>query len=90
MPARSLEIAPRNWQSGSLMMAEFVHHALFGVYPYIALSVFLIGSLIRFDTDQYGWRSKSSQLLRRRQLIVGSVLFHVGILGILMGHGSAC
>jgi nitrate reductase gamma subunit len=67
-------------------MAALIHHALFGVYPYIALSVFLIGSLVRFDTDQYGWRSKSSQLLRRKQLIVGSVLFHVGILGILGGH----
>lgn len=67
-------------------MHSLVHDALFGVYPYIALSIFLIGSLVRFDTDQYGWRSKSSQLLRRRQLIVGSVLFHVGILGILAGH----
>lgn len=68
-------------------MAGFVNNAVFGVYPYIALSIFLIGSLVRFDTDQYGWRSKSSQLLRRKQLIVGSVLFHVGILGILLGHG---
>jgi nitrate reductase gamma subunit len=68
-------------------MQSFVHHALFGVYPYIALAIFLIGSLVRFDTDQYGWRSKSSQLLRRKQLVVGSVLFHVGILGILLGHG---
>lgn len=67
-------------------MGSFIHPALFGVYPYIALSVFVIGSLVRFDTDQYGWRSKSSQLLRRRQLIVGSVLFHVGIIGILVGH----
>ena len=67
-------------------MGSFVHNVLFGVYPYIALSIFLIGSLVRFDTDQYGWRSKSSQLLRRKQLIVGSILFHVGILGILGGH----
>lgn len=67
-------------------MQGFIHHALFGVYPYIALAVFLVGSLVRFDTDQYGWRSKSSQLLRRKQLVVGSVLFHVGILGILLGH----
>jgi len=67
-------------------MQDVVHNALFGVYPYIALSVFLIGSLVRFDTDQYGWRSKSSQFLRRRQLIVGSILFHVGILGVLGGH----
>jgi nitrate reductase gamma subunit len=67
-------------------MQGFIHQALFGVYPYLALSVFLIGSLVRFDTDQYGWRSKSSQLLRRKQLVVGSVLFHAGILGILFGH----
>jgi nitrate reductase gamma subunit len=67
-------------------MQKMVHDALFGVYPYVALSIFLIGSLFRFDTDQYGWRSKSSQLLRRKQLIWGSVLFHVGILGILGGH----
>ena len=67
-------------------MTGFVNNALFGVYPYLALSVFLIGSLLRFDTDQYGWRSKSSQLLRRKQLVAGSILFHVGILGILGGH----
>ena len=67
-------------------MQNTIHGALFGVYPYIALAVFLIGSLVRFDVDQYGWRSKSSQLLRRKQLILGSVLFHVGILGILGGH----
>ena len=67
-------------------MDSYVNTALFGVYPYIALSVFLLGSLIRFDTDQYGWRSKSSQFLRRRQLVWGSILFHVGILGILIGH----
>jgi nitrate reductase gamma subunit len=67
-------------------MQSFVHTALFAVYPYIALSVFLIGSLVRFDADQYGWKSKSSQFLRRRQLVWGSILFHVGILGILAGH----
>ena len=67
-------------------MQDFVHNAAFGVYPYIALSIFLIGSLVRFDSDQYGWKSKSSQLLRRKQLVWGSILFHVGILGILGGH----
>lgn len=67
-------------------MESFINQAVFAVYPYIALTVFLIGSLVRFDTDQYGWRSKSSQLLRRKQLIWGSVLFHLGILGILAGH----
>ena len=67
-------------------MQGFVHNAVFGIYPYLALTIFLVGSLLRFETDQYGWRSKSSQLLRRKQLVWGSVLFHVGILGILAGH----
>lgn len=67
-------------------MSETINGALFGLYPYICLSVFLAGSLIRFDREQYGWKSQSSQLLRRRQLIWGSNLFHVGILVILIGH----
>ena len=67
-------------------MSLAINDMLFGIYPYICLSVFLLGSLIRFDREQYGWRSQSSQLLRRRQLIWGSNLFHVGILVILIGH----
>jgi len=67
-------------------MSQAINDALFGIYPYICLSIFLVGSLIRFDREQYGWRSQSSQLLRRRQLIWGSNLFHVGILVILIGH----
>lgn len=67
-------------------MAEYMNGLLYGVYPYIALSVFFLGSLIRFDMDQYGWRSGSSQLLRRRQLVLGSNLFHIGILVIFLGH----
>ena len=59
---------------------------LFGLYPYIALAVFLLGSLIRFDRDQYTWKSDSSQLLKAGQLRIGSNLFHVGILFLFFGH----
>jgi nitrate reductase gamma subunit len=59
---------------------------MFGVYPYICLTVFLLGSLIRFDRDQYTWKSDSSQLLRARELRWGSNLFHVGVLFIFFGH----
>jgi len=59
---------------------------LFGIYPYIALSVFLLGSLIRFDRDQYTWKSDSSQLLKVGQLRLGSNLFHVGVLFLFFGH----
>ncbi|MDL5034210.1 respiratory nitrate reductase subunit gamma [Pelomonas sp. APW6] len=60
--------------------------ALFGIYPYIALTVFLVGSLLRFDRDQYSWKSDSSQLLRAGSLRWGSNLFHVGVLFLFFGH----
>ncbi|MBP6562926.1 MAG: respiratory nitrate reductase subunit gamma [Neisseriaceae bacterium] len=63
-----------------------LHQFLFGIYPYIALSVFFLGSLIRFDREQYSWKSESSQLLYRGQLRMGNILFHVGILAVFFGH----
>lgn len=68
------------------MSNETVNHIVFGWYPYVCLTVFLVGSLFRFDREQYSWRSGSSQLLRRRQLMWGSNLFHIGILIIFLGH----
>jgi nitrate reductase gamma subunit len=67
-------------------MIRSLGSVLFGWYPYIAFAVFLLGSLIRFDREQYTWKSGSSQLLRRTQLSWGSNLFHVGILVIFAGH----
>lgn len=66
---------------------NYLHNFLFGYYPYICLTVFLLGSLIRFDRDQYTWKSDSSQLLRAGQLRWGSNLFHVGVLFLFFGHG---
>ncbi|MFN7087748.1 MAG: respiratory nitrate reductase subunit gamma [Burkholderiales bacterium] len=65
---------------------SYFHDFLFGIYPYIALAVFLVGSLIRFDREQYTWKSDSSQLLKRGQLRLGSNLFHIGILALFFGH----
>ena len=67
-------------------MASFLNTLFFGIYPYIALAVFVIGTIIRYDREPYTWRSGSSQLLRRRQLVMGSVLFHVGVLVVFIGH----
>ena len=67
-------------------MTSSLHGFLFGVYPYICLTVFLVGSLIRFDRDQYTWKSDSSQMLRTGLLRWGSNLFHVGILFLFFGH----
>ena len=67
-------------------MNGFLDFFLFQIFPYIAIAAFLLGCILRFDRDPYSWRTKSSQLLRRKQLIIGSVLFHLGILVILAGH----
>ena len=59
---------------------------LFNVYPYICLAVFMMGSLARFDRDQYTWKSDSSQLLRSGSLRWANNLFHVGVLTLFFGH----
>ena len=65
---------------------SFLTLFLFGIYPYIAGTVFLLGSLFRFEREQYTWKSDSSQLLYRGHLRAGSILFQVGILGLFLGH----
>ena len=67
-------------------MTAWIDTFLFGLYPYICLAVFFIGSWARFDRDQYTWKSDSSQLLRRGSLRWGSNLFHVGVLFLFFGH----
>ena len=62
------------------------HTLVFGIYPYVALTVLVVGSIVRYDREPYTWRSGSSQLLRRRQLMWGSVLFHAGVLVVFAGH----
>lgn len=63
-----------------------LHNFLFVVYPYICLAVFLMGSLARFDRDQYTWKSDSSMILRKRNMRWASNLFHFGILFLFVGH----
>ncbi len=67
-------------------MSAYLNTLVFGIYPYIALTVLILGTVIRYDREPYSWRSGSSQLLRRKQLIWGSVLFHLGVLVIFAGH----
>ena len=64
----------------------YLHNFAFNVYPYVCLAVFLMGSLARFDRDQYTWKSDSSQMLRTGTLRWGSNLFHIGILFLFGGH----
>jgi len=67
-------------------MSTWIDHFLFGLYPYICLAVFFIGSWLRFDRDQYTWKSDSSQLLRTGSLRWANNLFHIGVLFLFFGH----
>mgnify|MGYP005815789279 CR=1 FL=1 len=59
---------------------------IFGIMPYAVLAVALIGTIARYERDPFTWKTSSSQLLRRKQLMWGSVLFHVGIITLFFGH----
>ena len=67
-------------------MMDYMNHLLFGIYPYIALSVFVLGSMLRYERDQYTWKTGSSQMLESKQLRKGSLPFHIGIIAVLAGH----
>ena len=68
------------------MTTDFTHQFFFGYYPYICLAVFVIGSILRYDRDQYSWKADSSQLLRKKGMRIGSNLFHIGIIMLFFGH----
>ena len=67
-------------------MNDFINQLAFGWYPYLCVTVLIVGSILRFDANQYSWRSQSSQFLRRKQMMIGSNLFHMGVLVLLVGH----
>lgn len=67
-------------------MNDFINQLAFGWYPYFAVTVLIVGSILRFDAAQYTWRAQSSQFLRRKQMILGSNLFHMGVLILFVGH----
>jgi nitrate reductase gamma subunit len=64
----------------------FIDFFFFGIYPYLATGIFLLGSLLRYDREQYTWKTGSSQMLSNKNFRIASVLFHVGIITILLGH----
>ena len=63
-----------------------LHKIVFGVYPYLCLATFVLGSWIRFDNEQYTWKSDSSQLLSKSGMRVYSNFFHIGVIAIFFGH----
>ncbi|MCS2610472.1 respiratory nitrate reductase subunit gamma [Halomonas dongshanensis] len=66
--------------------AHYLTHLIYGYYPYLAGTVFLIGSLVRYDHGQYTWKTGSSQMLSTKHMRWASNLFHIGIITIFFGH----
>jgi respiratory nitrate reductase gamma subunit len=60
--------------------------ALWVVLPYVALTVFAVGHVWRWRTDQFGWTTRTTQLLENRLLRLGSPLFHLGAFAAIAGH----
>ncbi|BAF61759.1 respiratory nitrate reductase subunit gamma [Candidatus Vesicomyidisocius calyptogenae] len=67
-------------------MNTFLDQFFFGYYPYVAMTMFIVGSALRYDRDQYTWKADSSQLLRKKGMLWGSNLFHIGIILLFFGH----
>ncbi|RJR37203.1 MAG: respiratory nitrate reductase subunit gamma [Desulfobacteraceae bacterium] len=67
---------------------DAVHLLAFAVYPYIVITVFVLGHAYRYATDHYGWTARSSEILDKGGLKVGITLFHWGILLTLFGHAG--
>jgi len=59
---------------------------LFGAYPYIAMTILVVGSWARYDREQYTWKAGSTQMLNNQGMRVASNLFHIGVLFIIFGH----
>ncbi|KKB73093.1 MULTISPECIES: respiratory nitrate reductase subunit gamma [Bacillus] len=63
-----------------------IEQILWVILPYIVLTVFIGGHIYRYQHDQFGWTAKSSEMLEKKKLAVGSSLFHWGIFFVIGGH----
>lgn len=64
------------------------HLIAFLIFPYISLTIFVLGFLYRYNADPLNWNAKSSELLDKGSLRWGAMLFHYGILLTFIGHAG--
>ncbi|WP_349897857.1 respiratory nitrate reductase subunit gamma [Parafrigoribacterium soli] len=65
---------------------NIVDALLWVAIPYAAAASFIVGHILRWRYDQYGWTSRSSQIYESKLLRWGSPMFHYGILAVFAGH----
>ena len=68
------------------MTSPLLNQLLLGVFPYVALFTFCLGTIMRYRKAPFTYSSLSSQFLENRQHFWGLVCFHYGIIVILLGH----
>src|SRR3546814_8265198 len=78
--------SPTGRDQGGRAMNDFLNQLVFGWYPYLAVTVLVVGSILRFEAAQHSWSAQSSKFMRRKQMMLGSNLFHMGVLLLLVGH----
>jgi len=66
-----------------------LHNFLFIVLPYVAIAVFVVGTIYRYKSSSFKYSSLSSQFLESNKLFWGSVPFHFGMMVVFMGHLAA-
>jgi len=59
---------------------------LFGVFPYVAVTLAVSVGLYRYFVERYSWSSQSSQFLENRMQFWGGVPWHYAIILILLAH----
>ena len=59
---------------------------LWSVFPYIAISSFVIGLVWRFKYDKFNWTTRSSQIYEGKLLSIAGPLFHLGLFAVIGGH----
>lgn len=67
-------------------MTQF-DYFLWVIIPYLSLTIFVVGHIHRYNTDQFGWSAKSSEFIQKDGLLKwGSNLFHYGVIFVFFGH----
>lgn len=67
----------------------FANGLCFLVLPYLAICVFVLGTVVRYRAAPFTYSSLSSQFLENGEHFWALVPFHYGVLVVLLGHAVA-
>ncbi|NSL52637.1 respiratory nitrate reductase subunit gamma [Calidifontibacillus erzurumensis] len=59
---------------------------LWVIFPYLMVTIFIVGHIYRYKTEQLEWTAKSSEFFEKGSLKWGSMLFHIGVILVFFGH----